>query len=299
MIDLSVPETVPTPFVVATAEPVRDPAAVARARVRHPLAADLLRTPLVGFRSCPAQESGYAELVADAAWERPEDRDLLPKLTHHTVVLAHVPPVSQPGHGQAARAIARAVAEASGGVVFDAWSHRVLPHRFRFGAEHPEFCLADGWLSTFLARDAAPGEGTRLTTVGLHRFALPELEAADVPSANVFAAATLLRCLSVALAAEHWDWLACNPGARSRRLSRHAWAEGRDIWRYWAAEPRSSAAGRVRVRFGEVRYAGLEAFPYLSVGPPDGFDAPPSDWWNDVVDLAMPYVPEAPRRLAA
>jgi hypothetical protein len=299
MIDLDVPETVATPFVVASAEPVRDPVSAARARVRHPLAADLLETPLVQLRTFPARESGYADLVSDAAWARSEDRGLLHKLTHHTVVLAHVPPVSQPGHGQAARAIARAVAEACGGVVYDGWSHQVLPHDFRYGTEHPEFCLADGWLATFFSRPEAPDETVRLTTVGLHRFALPELEAPTVPVANVFAAMTLLRCLSVTLVSEHWDWLACNPGARSRPLSRHAWAEGRDVWRYWAAEPRGSVSARVRVRFSEVRHDGLEFLPYLSVGPPDDFGAPMREWWNDVVDLAMPYVPEAKRRLAA
>lgn len=299
MIDLEVPETVATPFVVATATPLHDPMAVARARVRHPLAARLLRTPLVQIRTFPAVESGYADLVSDAAWARPEDRGLLHKLTHHTVVLAHVPPVSQPDHGQAARAIARAVAEAGGGVVYDGWSHQVLPHEFRHGTEHPEFCLADGWLATFFTNHPTPGGRVQLTTVGLHRFALPELEALDVPVPNAFAATTLLRCLSVTLVAEHWDWLACNPGSRSRPLDEHAWADGRDVWRYWAAEPEGSVSGRVRVRFTETRHEGLETLQYLSVGPPDGFDAPPDEWWNDVVDLAMPYVPEARRRLAA
>lgn len=300
MIDLEVPETVATPFVVATAAPVRDPLAVARARIRHPLGAQLLRTPLVRVRTFPARESGYFDLVSDAAWARPEDRGLLHKLTHHTVVLAQVPPVSQPGHGQAARAIARAIAEGCEGLVYDGWSHQVLPHEFRHGAEHPEFCLADGWLAIFFSSPPSPDGCVRLTTVGLHRFALPELEASDVPATNVSAAVTLLRCLSVTLVAEHWDRLACDPGARSRPLNRHAWAEGRDVWRYWAAEPKGPvSAGRVRVRFTEVRHEGLETLRYLSVGPSEGFDGSPHEWWNDVVDLAMPYVPEAPRHLAA
>jgi len=302
MTDLDVPETVATPFVVATARPLADPSSVARARVRRPLAADLLGTPLVQINTRPAGESGYAELIESAAWARPEDRYLLHKFTHHIVVMGHIPPVSQPDHGQATRAIARVVAEACDGVIYDAWSHQVLPHDFRYGVEHPEFCLADEWLATFISGSDGPAGGRgglRLMTAGLHRFALPELEARKVPLANVFAAVTLLRCLAVTLLYEHWDWLACNPGTRSRRLPQQAWVEGRDVWRYWAAEPKDDVGGRVRVRLQPTDRPVAETLPYLSVGPPADFAAPIREWWNDVVDLAMPYVSAAPRRMAA
>ena len=299
MIHLDVPETVATPFVVATAHPPRDPVAAARARVRHPLAAGLLRTPLVQVTTSPAAESGYAELLDGAAWARSEDRGLLHKLTHHTVVLGHVPPVSQPGHGQAVRAIARAIAEACEGVVYDAWSHQVLPHDFRFGTEHPEFCLADGWLAAYITGDRAPGGSLHLVTAGLHRFALPELEADGVPVSSVLAAVTLLRCLSVTLVSEHWDWLACNPGAGSRPFRRHTWADGRDVWRFWAAEPRGSFPARMRVRFTRTGDDGPDSLPYLAVGPPADFTASAQEWWNDVVDLTMPFVSGVPPRLAA
>jgi|tagenome__1003787_1003787.scaffolds.fasta_scaffold20946037_2 hypothetical protein len=297
---IDIPQTVATPFVVATTQPPRDPASLARARIRHPLAADLLGTPLVRIRTLPVGESGYAELIETAAWARPEDRHLLHKFSHHIVVMGHIPPVSQPDHGQATRAIARVVAEACDGVVYDAWSHQVLPHDFRYGAEHPEFCLADEWLATFVSgSDRDPAGGLQLMTAGLHRFALPELEARKVPRGNVFAAVTLLRCLAVTLLQEHWDWLACNPGSRSRPLPVHTWVEGRDVWRYWAAEPKGPIGGRVRVRLARSDQAGPEMLPYLAVGPPEDFAAPAGEWWNDVVDLALPYVPQAPRRMAA
>ena len=302
----------------------------------------------------PAGESGYSDLVESAAWARPEDRRLLRKLTHHTVVMGHVPPVSQPEHGQAIRAIARVIAEACDGIVYDGWSHQVLPHDFRFGVEHPEFCLADDWLATFISASDAPDRpegsdparashragspnqtgglrradnhkypdspdrrststatgadepvrdctsgGLHLVTSGMHRFAFPELEATTVPISNICAAMTLLRCLAVTLLAEHWDWLACNPGARSRRLPEHVRVEARDVWRYWAAEPKDAIAGRVEVRLECTGESGPDALPYLSVGPPADFGAPIAEWWNDVVDLAMPYVSEAPRRTAA
>jgi hypothetical protein len=193
------------------------------------------------------------------------------------------------------------VAQACEGVVYDAWSHQVLPHDFRHGEEHPEFCLADDWLATFITggeRHEVPG-GLDLATAGLHRFALPELEARAVPLSNVFAAVTLLRCLSVVLLREHWDWLACNPGARTRRLARGVRVESRDVWRYWAATPRPTVDGRVQVQLEESGEIGPMALPYLAVGPPGDFASPAAEWWNDVVDLAMPYVPRAPRRTAA
>ncbi len=301
--DLIIPATVATPFVVATADPPPDPSAVARARVRHPLAAGLLDSPLVRISILPPGESGYADLMAEGAWMRPEERHLLDKTTHHIVVMGDVPPVSQPGHGQALRAITRAIAESCDGVVYDGWSHQVMSHAFRFGTEHPEFCLADGWLATFVSGDEdariARDEGVGLMTAGLHRFALPELEAQDVPLRNSFAAVTLLRSLSVALLTEHWDWLACNPGARTRRLPSHRWAEGRDVWRYWSATPSGPVGGRVRVRLAPEPDDTEDHLPYLTVGPPSDFDAPAADWWNDVVDLAMPFVTKAPRRTAA
>jgi hypothetical protein len=55
----------------------------------------------------------------------------------------------------------------------------------------------------------------------------------------------------------------------------------------------------VRVRLNRTGESGLDALPYLSVGPPADFGAPIAEWWNDVVDLALPYVSEAPRRTAA
>ncbi len=301
--EFRIPGTVATSFVVATAHPPHDPAAVARARTRPPLAAALLRTPLVRIRAHPAGDSGYADAMGRAAGP---GHDLVRKATHHIVVTGRVPPVSQPEHGQALRAIARVVAESCEGVVYDAWSRRVLPHDFRFGAEHPEFCLADDWLSVARTR------GRRLETVGLRRFALPELEAPAVRPGNRLAALTLLRCLAVVLLSEHWDWLACNPGAKIRRLAQDVWVEGRDIWRYWAAEPAGPVGGHVRVRLscpaagqdpaarqGPADRQGPETLPTLSIGPPESFGASAATWWNDVVDLAMPYVPETPPRLAA
>ncbi|MEV0399908.1 hypothetical protein [Actinoallomurus sp. NPDC050550] len=297
MIDLTIPESVTAPFVVATAHPLDDPAAAARGRVRLPLAAELLGSSLLRFRSRPAAESGYADLLGSAAWARPEQAHLLDKARHHIVITGHAPPVSQPEHAQAAREIARVVAEACEGVVYDAWSHQVLPHAFRFGAEHPEFCLADDWLATFVTGEE-DGD-LQLVTAGLHRFGLPELEAVGVPGGNLFAAITLLRCLAVGLLDEHWAWLACNPGARHRRIPDETRVDGADVWRYWAAEPAGATGAPVRVRLRPAPPEGGDTLPYLVAGPPAGFDAPAALWWNDVVDLAMPYVPEAPRRTAA
>jgi hypothetical protein len=172
----------------------------------------------------------------------------------------------------------------------------VLPHDFRLGREHPDFCLADDWLATFISE--AP-TGMRLTTAGLHRFGLPELEAREIPLSNTFAAVTLVRCLSVTLLTDHWDWLACNPGAPSRRLPDHCHADSRDVWHYWAAEPPEAVTGRVDVRLRPSEEDGPSTLPYLAVGPPSDFTAPTAEWWNDVVDLTMPYVPKAPRRTAA
>lgn len=289
MFHLEIPENVPTPFIVATARPSEDPRAAAKARVRLPLAAELLATDLVELHTMPAGESGYADLMDDAAWLEPSERYLLDKARHHTVVLGHAPPVSQPGHAQAARAIARAVAETCDGVVYDGWSHQVMPYDFRFGAEHAEFCLADDWIAQFI------GERS-IVTAGMHRFALPELEAAGVPGENTLAAITLLRTLAVNMLAEHWDWLACHPGERIRPLSPLVFADSRDLWRYWASEPDGSVRGGVSVM---LQPDPDQELPFLRVGPPDVFDASLATWWNDVVDLTMPYVSAMPPRMVA
>ncbi|MCO5972061.1 hypothetical protein [Actinoallomurus soli] len=305
MIDLTVPASVAAPFVVATAHPLDDPVRAARGRVSLPLAAELLGSSLLRVRGRPVAESGYADLIRTAARARPDEAHLLDGARHHIVITSHAPPVSQPAHAQAVRDIARAVAEACDGVVYDAWSHQVLPRAFRLGPEHPEFCLADDWLATFVTGEEGGEEGRgekdelHLVTAGLHRFGFPELEAAAVPGGNLFAAVTLLRCLAVGLLDEHWAWLACNPGAPLRRVPAEARVDGADVWRYWAAEPTGAAGAPVRVRLSPAPPERADGLPYLVVGPPAGFDAPAALWWNDVVDLAMPYVPEAPRRTAA
>lgn len=293
MIDLDIPDTVTTPFIVATAHPLDDPVGAARSRVR-PFAAELLDAGKVRIRTRPAGESGFAGLLAGAAWVRPDERHLLDKADRHIVVTGAIPPVSQPGHGQAVREIARVIAGCCDGVVYDAWSHQVLAHDFRFAAERADFCLADDWLAVFVS---GGDRGLRLATAGLHRFALSELEAADVPPDSLFAGVTLLRCLAVGLLGEHWDWLACHPGERRRGLRQVARADGRDIWRYWAVQPRD--AGRVRVRLRPSDGGPHDGLAYLTVTPPADFDAGAATWWTDVVDLAMPFVPETPRRLAA
>lgn len=295
MICFEVPEIVPTPFVVATADPRADLAAFERIEPPlGPIVRDLLGTPLLEISTYAEAEFGLSALIAESGWTKPDELPVLEAVTHHVIVASHGPPTAQPQYAQAARAVARAVAAASDGIVYDVGSHQTFSRDFAAEPERQEFCLGDNWFSVFLT--AGDDDGVDAATVGLYRFGLPDLEATDVPAEDCLSCIMLLRALAVGLLNRHWSDLVREPSARTLRLGGDEWVEIGDVWRYWGVAPPPMTD---RIRVGLSVSTGVLAdgsSAILTVGPPSATDA--RNWWREVVAPAMPDLARAPERAA-
>lgn len=271
-ITVRIPETVPSTFVVATSAPPAEPAVTAE-RHLHPLLApplraaarELLSGPSLRAAVCPAGISPWRAALTGAA-RAPALADRLRAATHHIVLTAHAPPASHPVRAQAVRAIARALAFARAGVVYDAHTGCLIGPAARGDVEPATFRLADDWLSVAVA------SGLEVTTRGLARFGLPELSMAGVPADRLLTAVGLLRGTAVHLLAGHWTWLATAADRASHVISARLRVSAADLCQYWGREGLESwrAAGPDTASV-EPR---LEAVPgdagRLSIRPPYG-----------------------------
>lgn len=185
---LPVPETVSAVYLVPAGWPLYDPVGVARryldTHIGEPLLSvlrDLIDGPLCSIETVPSAEmggvpgellrmfGGSAELVEQA--ERAE---------HLLVVSAMARPGWPPYHEWTARAVATALADALDAPVIDYQIPRITPAA-ALAATLPDgrgaLRLAD-WV---LVPRSVGVRGAWLTTKGLGRFGLPELQALDVP----------------------------------------------------------------------------------------------------------------------
>lgn len=161
-IAVGIPESIPSVFVIATSAPPAEPLALA-ARHLHPClsravmsaARELVAGPLLEAAVHPVDVSAWPGALLAAA-RTPALRDRLRGVTHHVILTAPSPPAAQPVHAQATRAIARSLAFATDGVVYDAHTATVIGPAARGDIEPPEFRLSDDWLSTAIAPEHPP-----------------------------------------------------------------------------------------------------------------------------------------------
>lgn len=298
-IAVRIPATVPSSFVVATSAPPAEPVVVAARHLHPQLAAplraaarDLLSGPLLRATVCPARISPWCAALVAAA-RAPALRERLRVATHHVVLTAHAPPQAHPVAAQAARAVARALAFATAGVVYDARTACLTGPAARGDVEPEAFRLADDWLSAAIASGEPAGgltSGLEVSTRGLARFGLPELSAASVPAEQLLVAVSLLRGAAVHLLAGHWAWLAAG-GGRSRRIEARPRVSAADLYQYWghaglelwrAAQPATASV--------ELRLAAATAeAERLCVRPPEG-DGPAAmaSWLSGPVNAIRP-----------
>ncbi|MFD2355164.1 hypothetical protein ACFSTC_46825 [Nonomuraea ferruginea] len=160
----------------------------------------------------------------------PGERRLLRRSRQHLTVSSAAPPHDQPAAVQAARAVARALAQAYGGLLADPLTGAVLPAR---DPEPTAFHLADGWLgwdvqvhddatcSPWDPAGAGACDGLMVTSRGLRRFALPEITLDGAACAHTLCATNLLRTVAARLVASHLAFAAAHPGARRRAIDDH------------------------------------------------------------------------------
>jgi hypothetical protein len=295
-ITVPVPELVLSRYVVAADEVPKDPYAMARAQTTGPPGEEILDrldTPLLGIRAVAAADSVWRrELEAVAA--AGADRERLETAAGHVVIESETPRGQRPRLAQAVRAVARALAEATGGVLADLCTAQVVPRDRRVAGERDWFCAADRWLGIDCLINADAGMDTErptecaclcLFTRGLRRFGLPELVIDQVACAYDLAATNVMRGLAVRLLARLW----ADPGVRELRLDETIVVEPADMWGYWAARP--LFGDPVPLRLAEVDRPGLPAgVRHLELLPHPGFRGTRAEWVADVVDQGLPSV---------
>lgn len=245
---IPVPEQVPTTYVVAMRRPPSDPRAALDNRLAacasgtlRTVAGDLLDSGAARIDTRRAADSPWSGAFCRAALSEIGAAERLWHAAHHVSVTVPAGPAAQPGRAQSARAIARALARAGDGLIFDPASGRILAG-INDSPEPEAFRLCDDWLS--LSADGAQDEhgtaraGEVLTqrTAGLRRFGLPELALPGVRPDQVLAGISLLRGVAVTVLRELWTHLAkagrpepAGPWSRPATL-RFGVAE---IWQYW------------------------------------------------------------------
>jgi hypothetical protein len=292
---LSVPETVTSHYVVATSDPPGDPHAAVPWRVPEPFrrsAIDALKSPRLGIFTLDAAGCLWR---LDDVLACDEDRRRIAESSHQLVVSHQAATVDQPRPEQTARAVARALADATGGVLIDPQARQVVLRDGLAGAERGWFRMGDQWFGTRYvtvgdaARDHDPAgcRCLRITLLGLRRFGLPDLVIDKVACAHDLAALNLLRALACRLLSDQWRWARRRPAQPTRPVDDHLTVDPADFWAFWGATP--FAPGRpVTVRLSATSRT------LLRVAPPADHGGDHGSWLREVLVPAMPLVVGCP-----
>jgi hypothetical protein len=186
---LPVPETLYGTYAVALAEPIRDPAALAREEVvrrtsppLRDLVLGMLGSPMLTLDQRPAED--FPPLPADllaAYGGAPSDVETVAAAAHVLAVRAAYRPGRPPAHEWAARAVAGAVGAAASAPVVDVFTPQVLTRDRLFRSlPGPDGTVRlTDWM--LLPHTTGRDGAAYITTKGLGRFGLPELQTENVP----------------------------------------------------------------------------------------------------------------------
>jgi hypothetical protein len=283
-------------YVIAVPELPKDPYAMARAQVIGPPGEEILDRlggPLLRIRAVAAADSIWRrDLTAVAASD--DERARLAAGDGHVVVESETPPGARPRVAQEVRAVARALAEATGGLLADLCTVQLVPPDRRVDGERDWFCTADRWLGVDCLVNpdagmsaASPAECACLClfTRGLVRFGLPELVIDQVACAYDLAATNVMRGLAVRLLARLW----AEPGARELWLDDSVTVEPADMWGYWGARPLFGSP--VPVRLADAGRSDLPAgVRHLELLPHPDFGGTRAEWGTEVLDKGVSSV---------
>ncbi len=295
-ITVPVPKTVMSRFVVAADEVPKDPYAMARAQVTGPPGEevlDRLGTPLLRIRAVAAADSiWHGDLAAVAAAD--DERDRLGAAAGHLIIESETAPEARPRMAQAVRAVARALAETTGGLLADLCTAQLVPPDRRADGERDWFRVADGWLGIDCVINADGGMDADkptecaclcLFTRGLSRFGLPELVIDRVACAYDLAATNVMRGLAVRLLGRLW----ADPDARELRLDESIVVEPEDMWGYWGARPLFGLP--VPVRLADAGRSDLPSgVRHLELLPHPNFRGTRAEWGAEVLNEGLPSV---------
>ncbi|GLZ08030.1 hypothetical protein Acsp03_54960 [Actinomadura sp. NBRC 104412] len=283
-ISLTVPEQTTSCFVVATDEATHDIPLGALRRLSEPFATaatERLGSPSLAITSYPAAHSPWSldHAVSDLDGDDLDLEDRLFDARRHIGVTAEVASTDRPYGLRLARAVARCVADHLDAVAVDIATGQVLSERT---SEHALFRLADDWLGARLPPHRNGGrckvsdddidgcECVELTTSGLTRFGLPELQMSRVSCAHDLAALNVLRTT-----AQHLLPMGNRPGGHT--FPRLLPLTGSDFAAYWGAGDPMWSDAPVEVRLTQL------SPQLLDVGPPEDFPGTLNEWlWDEL-----------------
>ncbi|MFC5754087.1 hypothetical protein [Actinomadura rugatobispora] len=283
-ISFTVPDQTTSCFVIAADQAPGELPLPALRRLAAPFALEAIErlgTPQLAITSYPAAHSpwrlDHALVVGDE--DDPGLEGLALDAAHHIGVTAALPSTDRPYGMRLARAVARCIAEYLAGVPVDLDTGQILSARSR---EPSSFRLADDWLGAWLPPYRDDGRCTTsddevdgcacvgLTTRGLTRFGLPELQMTQVSCPHDLAALNILRTTAQRLLP-----MANQPGGHTfpRVLS----LTGGDFGGYWGVRDPIWADEPVPVQLTPSGPC------LLGVGPPEDFPGTLNEWlWDDL-----------------
>jgi hypothetical protein len=292
---LSVPEMVTSHYVIATDDPLDDPATAVPWRVSdtyRAAAVEALKTPRLGIFTIAADEATWR---LDDLLASDDDRRRVRESSHQILVVHRAPTADQPHGEQTARAVARAIADATNGVLIDPQARQVVLRDGLARTERGWFRMGDQWFGTRYDVDETvvrlPHDGDirstescsclRITLLGLRRFGLPDLRIDDIACAHDLAALSLLRSLACRLLTDQWRWAERHPGKPTRSVDDHTKIDPSDFWTFWGATP-----------FVDGHPVTARLVPLsrttLKVTPPDDYQGTCAEWCHEVLVPAMP-----------
>jgi hypothetical protein len=203
----------------------------------------------------------------------------------HLLVAAMYGPAWPPLHMWTAATTAEALAVSTGGILLDPGAPllRRTPWAPCALRDRDDFAVAE-WLEVTVSADETDlRRGMWMTTSGLSRFGLPELQAKRVPPDLTKGWCDVLNGLAQTLLSAHWADLDAEPGRAFREIAETVTVTSEDIE---AATGRSCPPGAAEVRL-RLDPGAPGAVSFLTVMPPRVFRGPAGRWRREVVTALL------------
>lgn len=293
-IAISVPDTVTAIYGVPTVAPIEDPVAVLRGLLGGIDEADLGAPPELVEQML---DGGLLTVVDDPTLlaalpmqmllifgAEPTELDLLDQSASAVVVVCHFGPGTPPLHEYVARRVAGLLARAlARPFVIDLFTPRLVPVDDVF-AQHATGVPA-AVADLVLVPQSAGERGHWITTKGLGRFGLPELQVLDVPPPLAAPWTSVVTGLAWKLLGEFGDLVAeADDDLAFAEIPETLEVSVADIARAYGAEPDEDHLGVATVQFTFEPAVDLDDDSFLTVRAPDTFGRSSGEFHQAVVE---------------
>ncbi|MCP2321950.1 hypothetical protein HDA40_000457 [Hamadaea flava] len=290
VVTLSVPEMVQATYVVTTSSPPDDievAAAQAALRLPEPLrsgALQMLAGPLLTLEVWPAEEApplplDYLRMFGATSAEL----GVASTATHVVICQAAFRPGWPPAHEWNARGVAAALAQDLPGTLIDAFMPQILNPKQALETlpDEEDRVTLTRWV---LVPQSPDDHGIWMTTKGLDRYGLPELQVLDVPPTLAGPWTAVLSAAAVVLL-RHWSRAvdeADDPAFVS--ISRILRVTGADVAEAYGDHSGADPSPGVELPLRLDPPDQFDEQTFLTIVPPDDFPDSPSEFLAQVCD---------------